>query len=119
VVQSTSLPDFDRQTRLEGMVPPVSSTRSAAFCEVTDRTSSLKEMVTEPPIPVGVASAATGGVVSGEGMVTGPKSSPLNQSTSTQPGTPGTFPQSEYCQNVHPWPSQSFAGTVGVVTPQC
>ena len=43
---------------------------------------------------------------------------PLKKSESTHPWMPGTEMQSEFCQNVQPWPPQLLPGTVGVGTNQ-
>ena len=51
--------------------------RSARLSEDTPRTISLKETVTGPVTPDGVAIVATGATVSGDGMRTGARSSPL------------------------------------------
>ncbi len=51
--------------------------RSARLSEETPRTISLNETVTGPVTPDGVAIVATGATVSGEGMTTGARSSPL------------------------------------------
>ena len=82
------------------------------------RTISSNETVMGPTTPDGVAIVAIGATVSGEGMRIGVKSSPSNQSRSTQPLMPGTSPQLLYCQTVQPFPCQSFAGSVGAATPQ-
>ena len=50
--------------------------RSARLSEETPRTISLNETVTGPVTPDGVAIVATGATVSGDGMMTGAKSSP-------------------------------------------
>ena len=51
--------------------------RSARLSEETPRTISLKETVTGPITPDGVAMVATGATVSGDGMTIGATSSPL------------------------------------------
>jgi hypothetical protein len=43
---------------------------------------------------------------------------PTYLSPSTHPEMPGTLSQSVHCQNVHPWPPQLLAGTLGFDTPQ-
>ena len=97
---------------------PEDASRSDKLSSETPRTISSNETVTGPTTPVGVAIVAIGATVSGEGMRIGAKSSPSNQSRSTQPVMPGTWPQLLYCQIVQPFPCQSFAGRVGAATPQ-
>src|SRR5262249_37131571 len=66
------------------------------------------EVSSASPVTVG-GSVFDGGMPISEPV----RSVPLYLSRSVQPETPGTWPQSVYCQNVHPYPPQFLPGTRG------
>src|SRR5262245_59765573 len=119
MTQSTSMPFPLRQVSSTFGYVPVPGVQMNVLSGVTFRTRSLNETVTGSPFAAGNVNAATGASESVPGIWTGANEPPSYQSRSTRPPIPGTEPLLVYCQNVHPLPFQSSAGSRGVATPQC